>query len=361
MAASPASAVGSPDARRFDGTRLCLAWIDVVLLALALIFVATGGLTQPGWYLGACFAYAGWLLASRLVPDLARHARDNPLPGVVVMLVFSSAVLAFSGDPQASLRDLCLLPIIVAALTLGRGALGALVVLALLARLAIAWLAAGPAVQVSSDVLGLLIEGVPVALAAILINTLALAATEARAQLQLRADRDDLTGLLNLQAFTRLVAQERERAIQRGTDFSVLLVDIDDLKLLNARLGPEAGDRALVAVAEALRRSTRSVDLVARYGGDEFILFLSGADAAIAKGVANRIRHNVGTMTVEADSGLQRVTVGIGAGVFPVDGRELRDLTNVAGRAIDKDKVDRRPSVRPVVAQAGARVGTGSA
>ena len=137
--------------------------------------------------------------------------------------------------------------------------------------------------------------------------------------------------------------EERDRASRRGNNFALLMVDVDGLKSVNDRFGHEAGNRALAAVAQALKRSSRSVDLVARYGGDEFLMFLSGAGPAVAKVVANRIRHNVATTTLQIGGSLHRVTVGIGAAVYPTDGKDLRDLIPAADRAAAKDKDSRRP------------------
>jgi diguanylate cyclase (GGDEF)-like protein len=165
----------------------------------------------------------------------------------------------------------------------------------------------------------------------------------ARERLQVRSSEDDLTGLLNMETLTRRLQEEQQRATARGSSYALLLVDVDGLKIVNDRYGHEAGNRALKAVAHALRRSCRSVDLLARYGGDEFLVLLSGAGPAIAKVVANRIRHNVFTTTLQFGGALHRVSVGIGIAVFADDGRHVRDLIVAAGRSLARDKEDRRP------------------
>ncbi|KAA0206686.1 MAG: GGDEF domain-containing protein [Proteobacteria bacterium] len=317
-----------------------IAGIDALLLALALLHfaISPAAVARPSLYLAACLGYAVLVAVMQFATPLRDRPRVRLLVEAVAMVVFISFALALSGGGHGSLAGFYLLPLITVALTLGPG------------------LTAGMAGLVGfAALLTLLIEATPLLLVAMLTSRLAAGVAAAREQLQVMADRDQLTGLLKLQAFTQLVEEERERAIARGSGFALLLVDIDNLKLLNARHGHEAGDRVLAAVAEALRRSSRSVDLVARYGGDEFVLFISGAGPAVARAVANRIRHNVGTTTVEIGGALQRVTVGIGAGVFPTDGRSLLDLSNAAGRALAKDKEGRRPPDRGVATlRAGA-------
>lgn len=331
--------------------------IDALLLVLALLHfaISPAGVARPGLYLAACLVYAALVAAMQLAAALRDRPRARLLLEAIAMVAFISSTLALSGGSHGSLAGFYLLPLIIVALTLGPGLTAGMAGLVLATQLAVACFAAGKAALGFAALLTLLVEAMPLLLVAWLTSKMAAGVAAAREQLQVMADRDQLTGLLKLQAFTQLVEEERERAIARGSGFALLLVDIDNLKLLNARHGHEAGDQVLAAVAEALRRSSRSVDLVARYGGDEFVLFISGAGPAVAKAVANRIRHNIGTTTVEIGGALQRMTVGIGAGVFPADGRSLLDLSNAAGRALAKDKENRRPPDRGAAAlRAGA-------
>jgi diguanylate cyclase (GGDEF)-like protein len=259
------------------------------------------------------------------------------------MVVFITVVLALSPHNRGPLLGLYLLPVVTAALTLGRGATLLQLALVLLGRLTLGVHMDGTEVLTLNYGLSLVTEAVPVLLVAFLTTTLAGDIRAANRRLRAMSDQDDLTDLLNMDAFARLLKDEHARAAREGSHYALLLVDIEDLKTVNNRHGHEAGNRALRAVAHALRRSSRSVDLVARYGGDEFLVFLSGAGPAVAKVVANRIRHNVFSTTLELGGSLNRVAVSIGAAVFPDDGRDLRGLINAASRATARDKEKRRP------------------
>jgi diguanylate cyclase (GGDEF)-like protein len=319
--------------------------VDALLILLALLYllVARGAIAAPLLYMGAIAAYGAVVLALRFAPALAEFPREKLVVGGVAMVLFVTAVVGASGGDSGPLLNLYLLPVVTSALTLGRGPTVLIVSLALACRVALGHFVAGQDVVTLGYGLALVAEAVPVLLVALLTSRLAADVADVRERLQARGDQDDLTGLLNLQAFTRLLAEERARAERRGNGFALLVVDIEGLKALNERFGHEAGDRALCAVAQALKRSSRSVDLVARYGGDEFVLYLSGAGQAVARVVANRVRHNVGTTTVEIGGSLHRVNVAIGFGVFPADGRDLRDLVSAANRALEKDRESRRP------------------
>jgi diguanylate cyclase (GGDEF)-like protein len=115
---------------------------------------------------------------------------------------------------------------------------------------------------------------------------------------------DPLSGLSNRREFMRVLDAELSRASRSGRALSVILIDLDRLKLINDRCGHRAGDRAILRVANALRVSRRASDTVGRIGGDEFAVVLPGADAAAALHFLARVdgvlaRHRrAGTVTV---------------------------------------------------------------
>ena len=110
-------------------------------------------------------------------------------------------------------------------------------------------------------------------------------------RLSVLADHDPLTGLLNRRAFLERVEEEGRRTARHPTPLSLLLLDVDYLKELNDRGGHSAGDTALVAVAAAIRISCRSIDVAARWGGDEFAVLLPATSKEDASAVAARIQH----------------------------------------------------------------------
>jgi diguanylate cyclase (GGDEF)-like protein len=120
--------------------------------------------------------------------------------------------------------------------------------------------------------------------------------------LQRQVDRDPLTGLLNHRAFYERLAAETARCARSGEPLGVIVVDLDDFKLLNDSRGHLAGDHALRRTAAALDHACRNGDVAARLGGDEFALILPGIDNLDA--VAARVLE-----TVRAESGL-RASIG---------------------------------------------------
>lgn len=104
----------------------------------------------------------------------------------------------------------------------------------------------------------------------------------AEEQVRLQAITDELTGLYNRRGFWLLSEQEYRLACRRQLRCMLILLDLDGLKLLNDCHGHDAGDQALIAMAEALRVATRNSDIIGRIGGDEFILFAVDCDDADA-------------------------------------------------------------------------------
>jgi diguanylate cyclase (GGDEF)-like protein/putative nucleotidyltransferase with HDIG domain len=112
---------------------------------------------------------------------------------------------------------------------------------------------------------------------------------EAYEAARVQAATDALTGLINHGALHTRMREEISRARRQGTTLACLLIDLDDFKAVNDEHGHQAGDEQLRLVAAALRDELRDHDLIARYGGDEFVVLLPGADAAGGRAVAERI------------------------------------------------------------------------
>jgi diguanylate cyclase (GGDEF)-like protein len=155
-------------------------------------------------------------------------------------------------------------------------------------------------------------------------------------ELEAQANTDPLTGLSNLRALQRAMAHLVEVHKRYRHPFAVLLLDVDGLKRINDSHGHRAGDRVLMQVAMALRRSIRSVDSAARLGGDEFCVLAPDQDSAGAGAVAGRLAAAVGEEV--ASPGEPPVTVSIGVAACPEHGDQADLLVDAADRAMYRAK-----------------------
>jgi diguanylate cyclase (GGDEF)-like protein len=155
-------------------------------------------------------------------------------------------------------------------------------------------------------------------------------------ELESQANTDPLTGLGNLRNLQTELAHMLETQKRYGHPFGVLLMDIDGLKRVNDSQGHQAGDRLLMQVAMALRRSIRTVDVAARLGGDEFCVLAPEQESAGAAQLGERLASAVvDEVSVPADP-----PVGLSIGVVscPEHGDDAEALIDAADRAMYRAK-----------------------
>ncbi len=128
---------------------------------------------------------------------------------------------------------------------------------------------------------------------------------------------DPLTNLYNRRFLTETLENEIQRAKRLQSNLSLLIFDIDHFKQINDVYGHQAGDKVLVAVADALRETLRTYDIASRYGGEEFVLVLPGTPLAGGQIVAERLRKAVHALRFPIPMDRIKVTVSAGLATFP--------------------------------------------
>ncbi len=132
-------------------------------------------------------------------------------------------------------------------------------------------------------------------------------------QLRREANTDPLTGLANRRRFMAFATEEQARAQRYGRAMTVLMVDADFFKRVNDQYGHAAGDQVLRRIAAVLAAGVRSHDMVARFGGEEFVALLVETGPLGAMTVAERLRQTIAREPVATDAGPVPITVSIGA------------------------------------------------
>jgi diguanylate cyclase (GGDEF)-like protein len=154
------------------------------------------------------------------------------------------------------------------------------------------------------------------------------------AVLEQMATTDGLTGLLNKRAMLDAAAQKVSAASRFGRKLSVLVVDIDFFKRVNDTHGHDVGDVVIKGLGEILKRQKRATDVVARFGGEEFVVLCEETDERGALLLAERIREELGRTAFHASGGSVRVTCSVGIATFPDAGRDWDALFKGADEAM---------------------------
>jgi two-component system cell cycle response regulator len=155
------------------------------------------------------------------------------------------------------------------------------------------------------------------------------------------ASRDELTGVFN----RRFLMSETEKLLRQGAPVTVVLFDLDNFKRVNDTFGHLVGDRVLRDIGALFQRRTRPEDLVARYGGDEFVMVVTGSPFYLVESVADRLVSEIRKLewTVAPDHFSVGATIGLGSSHFMADAT-LPQLLEAADRDLYKHKTERKPA-----------------
>jgi diguanylate cyclase (GGDEF)-like protein len=160
-----------------------------------------------------------------------------------------------------------------------------------------------------------------------------------RDKLRENAIVDELTGLYNVRYLQTRLAEEWKRAERHHEPLSVAFIDVDHLAAVNEKGGHEMGDHVLREIGVRLRGAVREIDVLTRYGGEEFVVLLPSTHLSGALIVAQRISHAVADRPIDSGAGGVRVTVSIGISLYPSPNVASRDLLlRAADRALQRAK-----------------------
>ena len=149
---------------------------------------------------------------------------------------------------------------------------------------------------------------------------------------------DRLTDLHNYSYFIDRLDEERQRADRFGSRLSLIMLDIDHLKPFNDKFGHQKGNELLKHMAEIFKVQVRGVDIISRYGGEEFAILLPNTSHGAAKEVAERIRAGVETSDFATESGTDNCTISAGVATYPSDAEDDLQLIDRADEALYRAK-----------------------
>lgn len=159
-----------------------------------------------------------------------------------------------------------------------------------------------------------------------------------------QAIQDPLTGLYNRRYMEEALKQEFARASRENYPFTIVMLDMDNLKELNDKYGHIAGDEMLRSLAHQLKDMTRTEDIVCRYGGDEFLVILHNADEVVAQNrIAEWVERARNTKIHRAGEDLM-VSFSAGSATYPTHGDTIEKIIHLSDAALYKAKAKRKKS-----------------
>jgi diguanylate cyclase (GGDEF)-like protein len=359
--AADRAAVPSIEQEELRGISSTVAQIHWLLLVLVLVFEVFGD-TDPGAQaaiISASTFYGVFVIAFRYTPFYKHESRWKVALETWGMIGFITWVCYFTGGLASPLLNTFLLPVITAALILGK--VTTLIEVALIAACQV-FLGGSFSMATLLTLAflgGFTAQIAPVILVAYIVSMFAVDIRFGLTRAKMLSETDELTGLLNIRGFATAANLLFGQALRYRRAAAVLMIDSDNLKKVNDAFGHEAGNQLLRQVARLVQAQMRYTDVLARYGGDEFIVLLPETPAAGALEVATRICAAIASTPLERDGKrLTTTTVSIGVSIHPADGDRLDTLVARADEALYQAKQGGRNRVALFQAKTGEEPAT---
>jgi diguanylate cyclase (GGDEF)-like protein len=291
------------------------------------------------------FVYATFVVSFRYSNLFTQETHWKLAVETWAMFVFITWAVYNTGGIDSPLLNLYLLVIIVSALTLGK--MTTALEVALITAIYF-YLGQSQRVETIFSLVEfgeLMILFAPILLVGYVTTLLAADVQYARQELIMLSDTDELTGLKNRRAFKHELTNEIKKAMRYKRAFSILMLDADNLKTINDKYGHAIGDKLLITLSQAIHDSLRGTDVLARYGGDEFVVLLTETSKPRAMEVAERVRKAVENTSFSANGDRVSSTLSIGVACYPGDSENSEDIISSADQALYESKRNGRNTV----------------
>jgi len=323
-----------------------LTEIEFLLLILVILYIIVPGTTvtaEPFWMTVSMLTYAMFILGFNYMNLNTPQYAWKLAVETWVMISFITFVLWNTGNIDSPLLNLYLLVIIASAITLSKAVtiLEIILIFIFFFYLAVRNGMAFNLVEITE----LMVFFSPFVLVAYITTMLASDVHYGKMMFKALSETDEMTSLLNKRSFIPMFNKAAEVAMKYNQPLSVMMIDADNLKEVNDKYGHKAGDKLIVSMANAIKESLRTSDVICRYGGDEFVALLPQLPSSRALETGERLRNAVQNTSFDVDGQAISSTVSIGIATYPNEVGNVYELLEKADEALYECKRSGRNNV----------------
>ncbi len=335
------------DTQELRGFARSLSELQVLLLILVFLyyFVPTQPIINHETLIATMVIYTVFVMAFRYFKFHSEVSRWKLALETWAMVGFITAVLWHTGLVESPLLNLYLLVIIACAITLGKIMTLLEVILIACVYIYMGYKTYSTGIFVAETFTVFMAKFSPFLLVAYVTSMLATDILSAKKKITLLSQTDDLTGLLNMRTFNLILDKEIARATRHRQPFTVVMIDVDGLKSVNDQYGHPTGSRLVTVIGSSIRDCVRTSDVLARYGGDEFVILMTQTSIENSRIVAERIRTAIRNTSFDTHGSRVSATISIGIASFPDNVENAADVLEKADIALYKSKQDGRNKV----------------
>lgn len=323
--------------RGFSRTVREIEWLLLVLVLLYHAVVSPEGEIAHAIAM-ALFFFGAFVLCFHYLNFYRRETYWKLAIETWVMIVFITWVLMYTGRLESPLLNLYLLVVIASALILGKSTTFLQMLLIAACYLWLGYPERNQSLTVSSYVTTLTAQLAPLVLVGYVTTMLASDIRSALGEIKSLSETDVLTGVYNMRAFAVLSDTITRQAERYSRPFALLMIDSDSLKTVNDQHGHEAGNRLLKLTTRCIQNQIRDSDLVARFGGDEFVVLLPETPCSGAVAVANKILKSIQFSPLSVRDRSVSITASIGVACYPQHGGSIESIKEKADKAMYESK-----------------------
>jgi diguanylate cyclase (GGDEF)-like protein len=327
--------IGQDELKGFSRTIAEIEWLLVILVLLQQVSQENDSGTRGAVLLSLLF-FACFIMLFRYVNLYRTESRWKLAIETWVMIGFITWVVWATGKLASPLLNLYLLTIITSALALGK--LVTLLEMGLITACYIFLSDFSAAPGFLSYLGDLLAQLAPMVLVAYITSLFSADIHYGLNKAKLASETDELTGLYNMRGFGAIIDREFQQSERYSRPFAVMMIDSDNLKQINDSYGHENGNILLKHLVKLVQDQLRNTDVMARYGGDEFVVLLPETNGGGGLELAERIRVKIAETTLQIQEKPATTTVSVGVASFPDDGASVVALLEKADKAMYRAK-----------------------